>query len=446
MIYLLYGNAAVADFLGYAAGPAWDSNYRAVYHFADGTSVSASDSTGQNSSELINDPAPVAGPIGGGINFSSPTMGMSLSNPPSGDGPQTWEFWFRSPSTGWFFCEGSANLLCNWFNTEYGTTGQVASSAQAVRSPNGVVPSSGWAHYAWVWPGAGGYGNNLFDSSYFVNGADVGEVNSAGGGNADPDEATAFLNSDGSYAGITIQVDEFRISSVARSADWIATEYNNQSAPGTFSSIGSETVGAGTVSPAVTSLSATAGPAGSTVTITGSGFGASQGDSTVSFNGVDAGAAISWSDTSITVVVPNGAVSGSLVVTVNGVPSAAVAFTVTPAPAITEIAPQMGPPGTLVTISGRNFGASQGASTVTFGGVGAGTAWSWSDQSINVYVPGGAATGNVVVNLSGAASNGALFTVVIPPSIANVMPVSGPVGSAVTITGAGSVGRRARAS
>ena len=30
------------------------------------------------------------------------------------------------------------------------------------------------------------------------------------------------------------------ISSVARSADWISTTYNNQSAPGTFYTIGSE--------------------------------------------------------------------------------------------------------------------------------------------------------------------------------------------------------------
>jgi len=111
VIYLLYGNSAVSDFLGGATGSAWDSNYSAVYHFGDGTSVSALDSTGQNSSDLINGPAPIAGPIGGGIDFSSPTMGMSLSNAPSGDGPQTWEFWFRSPSTGWFFCEPAVQLV-----------------------------------------------------------------------------------------------------------------------------------------------------------------------------------------------------------------------------------------------------------------------------------------------------------------------------------------------
>ncbi len=40
-------------------------------------------------------------------------------------------------------------------------------------------------------------------------------------------------------------IDEARIASVARSADWLNTEYNNQSAPGTFETLGSEQVPAG---------------------------------------------------------------------------------------------------------------------------------------------------------------------------------------------------------
>lgn len=39
------------------------------------------------------------------------------------------------------------------------------------------------------------------------------------------------------YAG---RIDEFRMSSSARSGDWIATAYNNQSAPATFVSVAAE--------------------------------------------------------------------------------------------------------------------------------------------------------------------------------------------------------------
>jgi hypothetical protein len=35
-------------------------------------------------------------------------------------------------------------------------------------------------------------------------------------------------------------LDEIRVSNAVRSADWIATEYNNQSSPGTFYTLGSE--------------------------------------------------------------------------------------------------------------------------------------------------------------------------------------------------------------
>src|SRR5206468_5697781 len=45
----------------------------------------------------------------------------------------------------------------------------------------------------------------------------------------------AFL---GSF--LKAKLDEFRISNIFRGADWIATEYNNQVAPATFFSKGSE--------------------------------------------------------------------------------------------------------------------------------------------------------------------------------------------------------------
>src|SRR5262249_5375409 len=49
----------------------------------------------------------------------------------------------------------------------------------------------------------------------------------------------------GAYTGIDLTglVDEVKISNTARSGDWVRTEYNNQSAPGSFYSIGSEQSG-----------------------------------------------------------------------------------------------------------------------------------------------------------------------------------------------------------
>ena len=62
--------------------------------------------------------------------------------------------------------------------------------------------------------------------------------------------------------------------------------------------------------------------------------------------------------------------------------------------------------GTAMKITGGSFGSSQGSSTVTLlGKAAAQAASSWSVRSSRVNVPGGAASGNVVVTGDGVASN-----------------------------------------
>jgi len=184
--------------------------------------------------------------------------------------------------------------------------------------------------------------------------------------------------------------------------------------------------------PNITGLSPTFGAVGTTVTISGTGFGDIQGNSVVTFNG-KAAVPTAWSATSITASVPAGASAGSVVVTVGGVASNGVNFSVTPN--LSSINPTNGAAGTPVTLSGTSFGATQGTSTVTFNGT-TGTPTAWSATSITVPVPAGATTGSVVVTVGGQASNGVSFTVTVPPSITSLNPTSGSVGTPITITGA----------
>ena len=90
------------------------------------------------------------------------------------------------------------------------------------------------------------------------------------------------------------------------------------------------------------------------------------------------------------------------------------------APDTLSLAPASGFIGTSVTVSGSNFGATQGTSTVTFNGVSAGTATSWSDTQIVVVVPGGATTGPVVITVNGVASNSDKVYTVIADTIAPI--------------------------
>jgi IPT/TIG domain-containing protein len=82
-----------------------------------------------------------------------------------------------------------------------------------------------------------------------------------------------------------------------------------------------------TVPPTLASLSPATGPVGTSVTIAGTSFGATQGTSTVKFNGTTA-TPTSWSATSIVVPVPTGASTGTVVVTVGGLASNGLNFTV----------------------------------------------------------------------------------------------------------------------
>ncbi|HXZ42870.1 MAG TPA: IPT/TIG domain-containing protein [Terriglobales bacterium] len=175
-----------------------------------------------------------------------------------------------------------------------------------------------------------------------------------------------------------------------------------------YGALGGTTVQTQTV-PSIIGISPGSGVVGTPVTITGANFGSTQGTSTVTFNGVT-GAPTSWSATSIVVPVPSGATTGNVVVSVNGVASNGVPFTVQPTPSITSLSPTSGVVGTLVTVSGTNFGATQGTSMVTFNGT-VGAPVSWSATSIQVPVPSGATTGNVVVTVGGVPSSGVAFTV-----------------------------------
>jgi hypothetical protein len=79
--------------------------------------------------------------------------------------------------------------------------------------------------------------------------------------------------------------------------------------------------------PTILSLTPAFGPSGTSVTIKGLNFGASQAGSTISFNVAPATVA-SWTDKSIAVTVPVFATTGPVVVTVNGVASNSVTFAV----------------------------------------------------------------------------------------------------------------------
>jgi YD repeat-containing protein len=110
-----------------------------------------------------------------------------------------------------------------------------------------------------------------------------------------------------------------------------------------------------------------------------------------------------------------------------------------PTPTITSLSPTSGPANWSVTITGTNFGSSQGSSTVKFNGtLTTPTNWNTNGTSITAPVPPGASSGPVVVRVSGidnTCSGSCTFTVVDPPSLTSANPPTAHITDAVTISG-----------
>ena len=190
--------------------------------------------------------------------------------------------------------------------------------------------------------------------------------------------------------------------------------------------------------PSISTITPGTAVVGASVTVNGQNFGSSQGTSTISFHGT-AATPSNWSSSSIVVPVPSGATTGNVVVTVGGIASNAVSFSVgtQSTPTITSLTPSTAGIGAPIIVVGTNFGATQGSSTLTFNGTVANPTF-WSTTAIQVPVPSGATTGNVVVTVGGMASTGKSFTMPTSgPIIRALSPDFGTTGTLVTIDGAG---------
>jgi Glycosyl hydrolases family 31/Domain of unknown function (DUF5110)/NPCBM-associated, NEW3 domain of alpha-galactosidase/IPT/TIG domain/Carbohydrate binding module (family 6) len=201
--------------------------------------------------------------------------------------------------------------------------------------------------------------------------------------------------------------------------------------------------------PVITAATPSTTAAGTSVTLTGQNFGSTQGSSylTLAQGGTSWGAPYdgakltitNWSDTSITFQLPPDSGpfplepgSATITVTVSGQTSAPATLTITgtvaPTPSISSVSPSSTTAGSTVTLTGSNFGSSQGSSYLTL--VQGGTSWgapydgakltitNWSDTSISFQLPPSTGpfplapgTATVTVTVSGQTSNSEPITI-----------------------------------
>ncbi|MGV8124215.1 MAG: IPT/TIG domain-containing protein [Candidatus Xenobiia bacterium LiM19] len=160
--------------------------------------------------------------------------------------------------------------------------------------------------------------------------------------------------------------------------------------------------------PSITKVEPASPVMGSTATITGTGFGDSQGTGStagyVQIGTEKITTVLTWTATSIKFTVPSTAPEGSTTMLVhslyNGDSNELSITIISNRPVITSIAPTSAAPGASITITGTKFGTSQGSGTtmsyILFDAETQETVTSWSDTSIKCAIPAAVTPGTAV--------------------------------------------------
>jgi len=219
-------------------------------------------------------------------------------------------------------------------------------------------------------------------------------------------------------------------------------------------------ISCGPKTPVISSIDPKIGQMGEIITLTGSNFGVSREESYVTIAGTSPtnSSYFLWQDNLIIVKVPESGESGLVYVHTKGKKSNGVLFSNSASvprpidgeemglePRITSVTPQIGAPGSLITITGSNFGVTRENSLNTMSGVF--FSWdfdspsfnpfavrepefievseielgydSWSAREIRVRLPDGAVSGNLEIRTPHGRSRPVFFDVSERPGYKN---------------------------
>lgn len=252
VFYMCYGKSSVTTYQGGSVGAAWDSSYVGVYHLANGTTLSANDAKGNNNGTLTNTPTATAGQIDGAANFSSASnqyinLGTNANLYPAAF---TYSLWVKGASfpNSYNTTIGNSNGGSKFISLNIKSNGKLA---PYIGTTGGTVDYDGTGSNT-LTSGTWYYLTMTYSSSVGL----VGYVNAGVDGTAGANGTAQNSNSPEIIGGdiqstswVNGVEDEVRISNIARPADWITTEFNNQSNVPTFLNIGPEQAAGGGATP-----------------------------------------------------------------------------------------------------------------------------------------------------------------------------------------------------
>jgi biopolymer transport protein ExbB len=242
LFYLRYGGSAgplVSD-----GAAVFDNAFAAVWHL-DTDTGSFADSTGQTTATPTGSLTIGGGELGNGLVLDGGYA--TFTNPIVGNGASTLSAWVLEATTsGAQYADAILVLGTNntnqarWFYSMYaGGDSDIAAGLFGDDNTTSTSTTAGtWTRLDWVYGGA-----ESPTSQLYKNGATIGTPRTLGAANTA--SGSGYLGfapqaySGGGTMNFEGTLDEVRIASTARTSQWIATEYENQSSPSTFYAVGS---------------------------------------------------------------------------------------------------------------------------------------------------------------------------------------------------------------
>jgi hypothetical protein len=252
-----YGDPAAA----HPANPpaVFSSAFLAVWHLDDALGAAAvAEATGQRTGTAQGGLGPtdqVPARLGGGLDLDGNDDRIEFVNPFAGSGDHTFSAWVNQRTASGFdgiiVVGNPATNQSRIFHSHY-TVATPAGVFAGVygndwpTSPNPLpnIQGAGWVLLHWTYQGGAGRLGRVYRDGVLV---DMHSF-SGGGGGPNTQGTQGFLGYSLPQLGpggntpcaLNGTLDEVRLASVARSPDWIATEFANQSSPQTFYAVGPE--------------------------------------------------------------------------------------------------------------------------------------------------------------------------------------------------------------
>lgn len=246
----MYYGAAYTSFQS-APSAVWDTHYKGVWHFPDGTTLTVNDSTGNtNNGAIVGAVTATAGQVAGAANnLTAGSNGIRVADAASLRiaSRLTISYWLKqsvrnsngsiviqkrdplNPASGYNYGSylDSAGVLSFQFND---------GSYRTFSDSGGTIPVNTWTYCTVVVDETAGtkltfYRNGVPSSTPAYSGALPNSGTSAL-------QITNYDQFLGGVFPIDGALDEVRLSDTARSSDWILTEYRNQSTPGLYITVG----------------------------------------------------------------------------------------------------------------------------------------------------------------------------------------------------------------